>query len=112
MNIPLPAPFDFEIGGRKIEDTPVAYSGPMVGKIVQPGTSEPEVVQTIGDVGQVTVVPARDPSPQPAEPGSWPPNEADMQAQALANAARPVQFWSRKPVAPKAPKSKNTPEIY
>jgi hypothetical protein len=110
MNVPKFSDIGGSITGRKIEDTPVAFEGPMVAKVVMPGTSEPKVVQTIGDIGEAIVIPPRDPSPQPAEPGSWPPGEADFQAQALANAVREPQFWSLKQVAPK-PSSK-TPEIH
>jgi hypothetical protein len=107
MNVPKISDFDFSITGKKIDDRPAAYVGDVLAKVVLPGTSEPEVVQTIGEVGPATVIPARDPNPRPAEPGSWPPDEADMQAQALANAARPAQFWSLKQAAPKPPKSQS-----
>jgi hypothetical protein len=103
MNVPKFTDYDFSIGGRRIEDSAVAYEAPMVAKVVLPGTSEPKVVQTIGDIGEAIVIPPRDPNPRPAEPGSWPPSEADIQAQALANAMREPQLWSlNQVITPKA----------
>jgi hypothetical protein len=114
VNIPLPAPFDFEIGAKKIEDRPAAFVGDVVAKVVLPGTSEPEVVQTIGEVGAATVIPARDPNPQPAEAGSWQPSEEHTQQQALEGHAKGFsssQLWSKVKASPKSKPSKG-PEVF
>jgi hypothetical protein len=114
VNVPKISDFDFSIGAKKIDDRPAAYVGDLVAKVVLPGTSEPEVVQTIGEIGPAVVIAPRDPNPQPAEPGSWPPSPETVKKQELAGALKAIsagQLWSV--VKAKAvPAKANGPEIF
>jgi hypothetical protein len=97
------------ITGKKVDESPVTFEGPMFAEVVMPGSSKP-TVETIGEISsEAIVIHPADREPHPAPPGSWvfgPPPSEHAPHQQLGG------LWAKTKAASKSSKSQSQgPEI-